>query len=253
MVKWFMVDSTPSQAQETGDMGDPNHQPSTINHLEKWFFRACWLVLGSLAVIAAVLLWTPLDPIPNDAEARYRLLQTAPYADGFDFPVGWPDAKGYYDARSFGKKGHMGSDWNGVGGGNTDLGDPVHAVSHGVVIFSGFAGPGWGECILVAHRLPGEFRDRQIDSFYGHLKDRLVEAGDVVNRGQKVGTIGTASGRYLAHLHFEIRRRPWLGVRSGYREDMRWWHDPTAFIRQTRKQERLAKTEVGGQNAGAKP
>ena len=42
-----------------------------------------------------------------------------PVSDGFDFPVGPPDAKGYYDAQSFGKNRHLGSDWNGVGGGNT--------------------------------------------------------------------------------------------------------------------------------------
>jgi murein DD-endopeptidase MepM/ murein hydrolase activator NlpD len=61
-----------------------------------------------------------------------------------------------------------------------------------------------------------------------------------VTRGQKIGTIGTAFGRYLAHLHFEIRRRPWMGVCRGYNENREWWYDPTKFIVEMRKQEQLA-------------
>jgi len=45
-------------------------------------------------------------------------------ADAFDYPVGKPDAKQYYNAQPFGKNYHLGDDWNGKGGGNTDLGDP---------------------------------------------------------------------------------------------------------------------------------
>ncbi|HEY9169431.1 MAG TPA: hypothetical protein VIN72_08085 [Lutibacter sp.] len=36
-------------------------------------------------------------------------------SDGSDFPVGKPNAKGYYDAQPFGKNRHLGSDWNGKG------------------------------------------------------------------------------------------------------------------------------------------
>ena len=42
-----------------------------------------------------------------------------PVAAGFDFPVGPPDAQGYYDAQSFGRNRHLGEDWNGNGGGNS--------------------------------------------------------------------------------------------------------------------------------------
>ncbi|MFM9984043.1 MAG: hypothetical protein ACKVOK_02335, partial [Flavobacteriales bacterium] len=54
-------------------------------------------------------------------------------AAGFDFPIGKPNAKGYYNAQGFGKNDHLGDDWNGIGGGNTDMGDPVYAVSDGLV------------------------------------------------------------------------------------------------------------------------
>jgi hypothetical protein len=37
-----------------------------------------------------------------------------------------------------------------------------------------------------------------------------------MRRGDSVGTIGTADGRYLAHLHFEIRRYATIDVGTGY-------------------------------------
>jgi len=42
-------------------------------------------------------------------------------ADGFDYPVGKPDAKNYYKARGMCLRSptHFGEDWNGTGGGNT--------------------------------------------------------------------------------------------------------------------------------------
>ena len=217
-------------------------------------FLWCWSAIAIVLLsIAGWLVLTPFDPLPNNSEQRYRILQKIPYASGFDFPVGWPNAKGYYDARSFGKKGHLGSDWNGVDGGNTDLGNPVCATADGLVIFSGYSGPGWGDCMIIAHRLPGHFRDRQAESFYGHVQDRFVQAGDRVKRGQKIGTIGTAYGRYIAHLHFEIRRRPWMGICRGYHERQEWWYDPTRFILDMRKQAkgRIQESVVRSQKTDA--
>jgi murein DD-endopeptidase MepM/ murein hydrolase activator NlpD len=43
-----------------------------------------------------------------------------------------------------------------------------------------------------------------------------VPVGRQVRRGDKLGTIGTANGNYLAHLHFELRTVPSLDVGSGY-------------------------------------
>src|SRR5262245_5899247 len=80
---------------------------------------------------------------------------SVPSADGFDFPVGPPDARGYYDAQPFGQDQHLGSDWNGVRGGDTDLGDPVYAVADGVVSSAAHEGEGWGNVVRVVHRYRG--------------------------------------------------------------------------------------------------
>ena len=148
-------------------------------------------------------------------------------ADGFDFPVGAPDGDGYYDAQPFGgDSAHLGSDWNGARGGDSDLGDPVLAVADGRVLEVADHGGGWGNVVRIAHRVQG---DLVVESLYAHLDDIHVRAGDLVTRGQQLGTIGTAHGHYRAHLHLELRDallRP-LGGGYGAPDGQ---IDPTAFI-----------------------
>jgi len=72
-------------------------------------------------------------------------------ADGFDYPVGKPNAKGYYNAQGFAGTTHLGDDWNAVTGGNSDLGDPIYAVANGYVNFAEDLAGGWGNVIRVWH------------------------------------------------------------------------------------------------------
>lgn len=130
-----------------------------------------------------------------------------PPTDGFDYPVGAPDGSGYYNAQDFTVTGHCGEDLNGNGGGNTDYGDPVYAVSDGVVKSAGDEGSGWGDIITVVHALPaaGDPGYVAIESQYAHLSAMYVSPGETVHRGDMIGRIGDANGVYVAHLHFEMR------------------------------------------------
>ncbi|MFT5584159.1 MAG: murein DD-endopeptidase MepM/ murein hydrolase activator NlpD [Cognaticolwellia sp.] len=163
---------------------------------------------------------TPLEPHPPWADLAV--------ADGFDFPVGQPDANGYYDAQPFGRNDHLGSDWNGRGGGDSDLGDPVFATAAGYVRYAREAGPGWCNVMIVVHRV-GE-QGPWVESLYGHLDSFSVPAGSEVLRGQALGAIGSCEGRYAAHLHFEVRSVVGGEVGPGYAKDKLGWVDPTAFI-----------------------
>ncbi len=149
-------------------------------------------------------------------------------ADGFDFPVGQPDAQAYYDAQPFGRNDHLGSDWNGRGGGDSDLGDPVTAAADGYVRYAEDAGIGWCKVMIVVHRV-GE-QGPWVESLYGHLDSFSVPVGSEVERGQELGTIGNCQGRYAAHLHFEIRSVVGGQVGPGYAKDKLGWVDPTVFI-----------------------
>lgn len=133
-----------------------------------------------------------------------------PLADGFQWPVGTRAMGMMYDAQPFGamneKRGgyHTGQDLNGIGGENTDEGEPVVAAARGLVLYSGVPHEGWGNVVVLAHRLPGS--SEIIQTLYAHLQERSVRPGQLVGRGQRIGSIGTANGHYLAHLHFEAMK-----------------------------------------------
>lgn len=158
-------------------------------------------------------------------------------ADGFDFPVGKPNAAGYHKARGYWPNGHLGEDWNGNSGGDTDLGAPIYSIGRGVVIFSQNIGVGWGNCVLVRHvfrELDG--RIAMVDSLYAHLHERKVKLHQLVEKGDLVGTMGGNNGMYLVHLHFEIRKNLRIGMnRSSFARDNSNYYSPTAFINDHRQ------------------
>ena len=152
-------------------------------------------------------------------------------ADGFDFPIGKPDSKGYYKARGFRSHGHLGEDWDGVGGGDTDLGDPIYCIGDGVVVFARDCKMGWGNVIIVRHAFREGGTIKNIDSFYGHLQRMMVRSGEAVSRGQQIATMGNAHGLYDAHLHLEIRKNLEIGMsRAAFARDFNNYYDPTQFI-----------------------
>lgn len=172
--------------------------------------------------------------IPVGAAVKINL------ADGFDFPVGKPDTAGYYKSRGLRLRSpqHFGEDWNGRGGGNTDLGDPVYTVADGIVTFAHDVRQGWGNVALIRHayRDPASGKVKFIDSLYAHLDKMMVKTGQGVKRGQQVGTIGTNRGMYTAHLHFEMRHNIHIGMgRRGVPADLINWADPTQFIKKYRR------------------
>lgn len=153
-------------------------------------------------------------------------------ADSFDFPVGKPEAKGYHKARGFWPNGHLGEDWDGDGGGDTDLGDPIYAIGRGVVVLSENVKAGWGNVVIIRHA----YRDTNgridmVDSLYGHLLERSMKVGQIVQKGDLVGTMGSNFGMYPAHLHLEIRKNLAIGMnRMKFARDYSNYYSPTSFI-----------------------
>jgi murein DD-endopeptidase MepM/ murein hydrolase activator NlpD len=158
------------------------------------------------------------------------LLAELPTAWRFDFPIGTENGAFAYNAQPFTDNRHLGDDLNGIGGENSNRGDPVFAVADGRVIFAEEAGPGWGNVIILLHGYEENGERKFVQSYYGHVETIMVEPKQAVRRGQQIATIGAADGRYWAHLHFEMRefQTPFIGL--GYREDTRGWINPSAFI-----------------------
>jgi murein DD-endopeptidase MepM/ murein hydrolase activator NlpD len=144
----------------------------------------------------------------------------------FDFPVGKPNAKGYYNAQEFQENDHLGDDWNSVKGGNSDLGDTIYAISNGFIIEANYKG-GWGNVVRINHL----FKNKLYQSVYAHCDTVLIKQDQFVKRGDKIATIGNCNGMYLAHLHLEIRDSIELDIGNGYSHITKGYINPTLFIK----------------------
>ncbi|WP_299335566.1 M23 family metallopeptidase [uncultured Psychroserpens sp.] len=151
-------------------------------------------------------------------------------SNGFDFPVGKPDAQGYYNAQKFQENNHLGDDWNGVGGGNTDLGDPIYSLANGYISEVKNYEGGWGNVIRIVHL----HDDKLYESLYAHCDTMLVSVNKFIKKGEQIATIGNCNGYYLAHLHLEIRSDVNLDIGPGYSTDTKGYLDPTKFINKNR-------------------
>lgn len=184
----------------------------------------------------------PVSPLPmpksGEPDPRFQFLsawQSAqiPRAERFDPPLGTEHGGLVYNAQKFWemneKRGghHTGDDLNGVGGMNTDLGDPVFSTADGLVLYTGEPSPGWGKMIVIAHKT----RDGKIlHSMYAHLNRIDVTRGTLIARGGKIGTVGTANGYYPAHLHFEMRASDEVDIGAGYAAVPLEHLDPAATV-----------------------
>lgn len=183
---------------------------------------AFWFFLFSLL--------TGLICAPSPEMARTRM------ADGFDLPVGKPDGDGYYKSRGFRANYHMGDDWNGLEGGNRDLGKPVYAVANGIVVLARDMRMGWGNLVIIRHVYLEGGELKLVDSVYAHLNAIMVKEGQQTVKGQQVGTIGTNRGMYVAHLHFEMRKNIYIGFNQRrYARNLSNYYIPSTFINARRR------------------
>lgn len=177
-------------------------------------------------------------PPGGEVDQRFRLLSAwqrtqVPGAARFDPPLGSDHGGLTYNAQKFWEMNatrggrHLGDDLNGIGGMNTDLGDPVFAVADGLVVFAGEPSRGWGNTVVLAHRgLNGAW----MQSMYAHLDRLHVGCGALVARGSRLGTVGTAHGNYPAHLHFELRAADEVDIGAGYGMSKLNRLDPAATV-----------------------
>ena len=115
---------------------------------------------------------TPTGPV------RFLRPVRAPLGDGFGHPGG---------------RRHDGIDFP------APFGTPVGAAGVGVVSFAGWNSGGYGNLIVIRHRLGFE-------TWYAHLASFAVRAGQSVAGGVRIATVGSTGRSTGPHLHFEVRR-----------------------------------------------
>ena len=77
-------------------------------------------------------------------------------------------------------------------------GAPVGAAGRGVVSFAGWNSGGYGNLVIVQHRLGYE-------TYYAHLSAIAVGVGRAVAGGSRIGSVGATGHVTGPHLHFEVR------------------------------------------------
>ncbi|MBV7379589.1 M23 family metallopeptidase [Maritimibacter dapengensis] len=109
-------------------------------------------------------------------------------------------------------------------------GTPVLAAAPGRVTISMYE-PAYGNRVVIEHG-PDD-TGRKVQTLYFHLDKRQVEIGQMVARGQQIGTLGeTGLLSSFPHLHFEYHRETAPGART--KSGNNWWQgieqlDPNAF------------------------
>ncbi len=79
-------------------------------------------------------------------------------------------------------------------------GTPVAAAGRGCVTFAGYDSGGYGNLVIVSHRLG-------MTSYYAHLSRIAVGRGTCVVAGSRIGRVGSTGNSTGPHLHFELRLR----------------------------------------------
>ena len=77
-------------------------------------------------------------------------------------------------------------------------GSPIGAAGRGVVAFAGWNSGGYGNLVVVRHRLGYE-------SWYAHLSRFAVRVGQPVVGGTRIGYVGSTGHATGPHVHFEVR------------------------------------------------
>ena len=106
-------------------------------------------------------------------------------------PVGGPTGDG------FGPRGaafHAGVDFPAASGA------PVGAAGYGCVASAGWDASGYGNLVVIRHRLG-------MTSWYAHLSSIAVRRCTCLLAGARIGTVGATGRATGPHLHFELRLR----------------------------------------------
>jgi murein DD-endopeptidase MepM/ murein hydrolase activator NlpD len=106
--------------------------------------------------------------------------------------LSWPAVGGYISS-------HMGSRWGRQHKG-MDIARPsnrsILAADNGTVAFAGWDGD-YGNKIIINH-------NNGMRTIYAHLSSISVSTGDVVQKGSKIGVMGSTGQSTGVHLHFEV-------------------------------------------------
>ncbi len=125
------------------------------------------------------------------AQRQKITAQTPARAGQFKKPV-----EGKVISRFGPKKGGLHNDGINI---SAPRGTPVRAAENGVVVYAGNELRGSGNLVLIRHQ-------GRLMTAYAHMDKMMIKRGDVIKRGQTIGTVGSTGSVSTPQLHFEVRK-----------------------------------------------
>jgi murein DD-endopeptidase MepM/ murein hydrolase activator NlpD len=203
--------------------------------LAAWI-AALWWGLDFAARQKAPSVAVPTKQIDWPEFFAANILPSLPVANEFDTPLRPPDGAGAVISFPFQEAGHVGEDWT-TAKGDAALGEPVYSVADGWVSVAQDFQNAFGKVIFICYRLPEGRWPPFVEVMYAQLNSIEVQPGQLVKRGQRIGTVGNAGGIYSvasggagAHLHWEVRQTVGMGLGPGFQAGATGWLGPSEFI-----------------------
>lgn len=132
----------------------------------------------------------PYKDVDYNSLPRTVLIQLVDSMNGYHTPYKPSPIRSRYGPRR--GRAHQGVDLA------LKTGEPIYAAFSGRVRISQYNRGGYGNLVIIRH-------DNGLETYYGHLSERLVEPNQWVEAGQMIG-LGGSTGRSTGpHLHFETR------------------------------------------------
>jgi murein DD-endopeptidase MepM/ murein hydrolase activator NlpD len=165
-----------------------------------------------------------------------NILPGLPVAEEFDTPLRPPDGNGAVVSFPFGEKGDLGESWT-TAKGDAARGEPVYSIADGWVSVAQDFQSAFGKVVMIDYRLPKDRWPPFVEAMYAEMNSIDVKPGDLVKRGQRIGTVGDGDSTYAvseggagASLRFEVRQTVGLGLGSGFQANASGWLGPSDFI-----------------------
>ncbi len=181
----FVKDSWNELALDDADV--PLHAGRYIRYVEQ-----------SLPKDSSYLGFVLQRPISESPHVSYGVGGPVSAATDVQAPENWPYGSGYFDWPAYG---WISQEFHGRHRAidiAATLGSVITAADRGVVVRAGWNNNGYGNFVVLDHNI-------DYITLYAHLDSILVQEGDVVAKGQIIGTIGSTGNSTGPHLHFEVR------------------------------------------------
>ncbi len=105
----------------------------------------------------------------------------------------WPTTAHYLSGYNYSPStNHFGLDFDG------EIGSPIYASDHGVVVYAGWNDYGYGNVVVLDH-------GNGWQTLYAHMSTYGVSCGMSVYQGGVIGAVGSTGNSSGPHLHFEMR------------------------------------------------